>query len=60
VQRLGLRLDRQLNTFPYIYLKMFPYIRNTPKVWVGVILLGEVHGWAKPINYDEAQGLRIE
>jgi hypothetical protein len=50
------RLDRELNASLNIYLKMFPYIRNTPQVWVGVIPLKRVMNRAKPPTLMKPKG----
>ncbi|WP_198968325.1 RNA-guided endonuclease InsQ/TnpB family protein, partial [Saccharolobus islandicus] len=61
--RCGFTLDRQLNASLNIYLKMcgFPHIRDTPRVWVGVIPLKGRRGMngAMPRDSVEAQRLRI-
>ncbi|BFI75817.1 RNA-guided endonuclease InsQ/TnpB family protein [Sulfurisphaera ohwakuensis] len=62
-ERCGFTLDRQLNASLNIYLKMcgFPYIRDIPRVWVGVIPLKgrRRRNGAMPRDFGEVQGLRI-
>jgi len=48
-QKTGFKTVRQLNASLNIYLKMFPHIRSTPRVWVGVIpLKGRMKGALPP------------
>jgi putative transposase len=61
-EKCGFTLDRQLNASLNIFLKMcgFPHIRETPRVWVGVIPLRGRRGNGFPRDSVEAQGLRID
>jgi len=61
-EKCGFTLDRQLNASLNIFLKMcgFPHVRETPRVWVGVIPLRGRRGNGFPRDSVEAQGLRID
>ena len=62
-ERCGFTLDRQLNSYLNIYLKMcgFPHIRDIPRMWVGVIPLKGLRGMNMfSRDSGEARGLRIK